>query len=440
MRKVVGRLVGLIAFLVVFACVVVAVIVLGTAGEDGPAFLSGLIERQDIGAIDFAAPEAIPNLPRLDVLGELAPGDRVYLVDRVSRRPLVANIPAPQQVVTAPRVVGANAFYAILMALIFGVVSTVLGNMIRDEEPRLRAWLRALGIERAFDWLGKAFRWTAGKAAVRRGCLTMPLVVVIFALYGIIFAFLEEGTLLLSRSGALLAVMMAASSGLVSFGGDIARRIAGRMWHTDSRFRLYPANLGVAVISVGLSRVLNLSPGIAFGTPGGADLDLSEDQAVRREGLLSVIEVAVLIIIAGLGWGAAGAVLAALAVPVEQHAAGLVATLLTAGQNLGLVVYFVALETLFFELLPLAYGTGQALFRWSKPLWVVMFVPIAFLFNHTLLNPQSGFLDSFTTSNVRFMWVVLLGLVWITGALWFYFNVIDDVLQEWVGLRPGRGG
>lgn len=440
MRKLAGGLVGMAAFLILFVCVAGAVVALGTGRIEAPALLRGLAERQGLDAIDFAAPEAIPNLPRPDLLDGLAPGDRVYLVDRVARRPLLADIPAPQQVVTAPRVVGANLFYAILMALIFGAVSTVLGNMIRDEEPRLRAWMRALGIERALDWLRRAFKWTAGRAAVRRGCLTLPLVVVIFALYGIIFAFLEEGTLLLSRSGALLAVMMAASAGLVSFGGDIARRIAGRLWHTDSHFRLYPANLGVAVLSVGLSRLLRLSPGIAFGTPGGADVAVDEEQAVRREGLLGVIEVVVLVAIAGLGWAAAGAVLAALAVPVEQHAAGLAATLLGVGQNLGLAVYFIALETLFFELLPLAYGTGQALFRWSKPLWALLFVPIAFLFNHTLLNPQSGFLDSFMTSNVRFMWVVLLGLVWITGALWFYFNAIDDVLQEWVGLRPGRGG
>src|SRR5690606_39768126 len=66
----------------------------------------------------------------------------------------------------------------------------------------------------------------------------------------LIFAFLEEGTSILTREGAFLAVMMAFTVGLVSFSGDIARRIAGRIWHSDSRFQLYPINLGIAVVTV----------------------------------------------------------------------------------------------------------------------------------------------------------------------------------------------
>jgi hypothetical protein len=66
----------------------------------------------------------------------------------------------------------------------------------------------------------------------------------------------------------------------------------------------------------------------------------------------------------------------------------------------------------------------------------VLFVPVAFLFNHALLNPQSGFVDSFLESNVRFLWFVLFALVGVTAGLWFYFNVVDDVLQEWFGIKP----
>jgi hypothetical protein len=140
--------------------------------------------------------------------------------------------------------------------------------------------------------------------------------------------------------------------------------------------------------------------------------------------------------LAGLGWAISGAVLGALAIPVTVQAADVLSRVFTAAQNTGLAVFFVGMETLFFELLPLAYGTGRSILRWSKPVWVVLFVPVAFLFNHALLNPQSGFLDSFLVSNVRFLWFVLFVLVAITAGLWFYFNVLDDALQEWAGVRP----
>jgi len=109
--------------------------------------------------------------------------------------------------------------------------------------------------------------------------------------------------------------------------------------------------------------------------------------------------------------------------------------LLTGAQNVGLAIFLVALETMFFEMLPFAYSTGQAIFQWSKPVWGLVFLPIAFLFNHALLNPQSGFLDSFLVSDVRFMWFMLFVLIAITVGLWFYFNIVDDVLKDWLGVR-----
>jgi uncharacterized membrane protein YjdF len=108
-------------------------------------------------------------------------------------------------------------------------------------------------------------------------------------------------------------------------------------------------------------------------------------------------------------------------------------------QDSSLIIFLAALETAFFGMLPVAYSTGRGLFRWNKLIWVVLFIPITFVFNHALLNPGSEFLASFAVSNVRFMWAILFILVTFTGWLWFYFNVVDDILQEWVGLKRRSG-
>ena len=462
MFKLASRLVGCAAFALIFFAGAVMVLLISTETirlrelfpnlPETPQFGQAGAARPDFSVPDFAVPDVqlpepegvelpeiggLPELPGIEVPGDLLEGGPVVLAETVERRELTSRVPAPQQVSTAPPVIGTNAFYAILMALVFGVTSTILGNMLRDEEPRIRAWLRAAGIEGLLAKIGSVFSWTFGRA-VRRGCLTLPLFFVIFGLYGIIFAFLEEGTALLTTEGALLAVLMAFTVGLVSLTGDIARRIAGRIWHTDSHFSLYPVNLGIAAFTVAISRLFHLSPGIAFGTPGGADVDLPPGQGERREGILSLLETALLIAVGAVGWAASGFVFSALDMPVDGRLAARLGGLLSVVQDAGLAVFFVALETAFFELLPLAYGSGQSLYRWQKGVWVLLFVPVAFMFNHTLLNPQSGFLDSFMVSNVRFLWVMLFVLVGLTAGLWFYFNVIDDVLQEWVGIKRHR--
>ncbi|MBN1430842.1 MAG: hypothetical protein JXB07_20900 [Anaerolineae bacterium] len=439
MVKLIGKLIGVAIFACLFVSAIAGILAISAGWIDLRQIFPGLPEPPQIETGSLPVPEGVsfPELPGITVPQSLRPGEGIPLGEAVQPRPLFANVPAPQQLSSEPEVIGTNAFLAILMALIFGGTSSILGNMLRDEEQRIQTWLRAMGIRKLFGWIGQAFQWTLG-STVKQGCLTVPLVIVIFAFYGITFAFLESGTSIFSREGAFLAVTMAFTAGLVSFSGDIARRIMGRIWRTKSRFNLYPVNLAFAIGTVILSRLLILTPGIVFGAPGGADVDMPGDKDTRREAVLALVTLVVLVVIGGVGWALSGFVFSLLGAPIEEHLLTIVAGVAQPVQDASLALFLVALETLFFETLPLAYSGGKSILQWNKIAWAIVFVPIAFLFNHTLLNPQSGFLDSFLTSNVRFMWFFLLIMVGITAGLWFYFNVVDDVLQEFVGIKPPR--
>ena len=439
MFKIVRRLIGFVVFAGTFVCVTATVFLVGFGWVNPYEYFPGLP----------APPQIDTHLPGESPFGEfgeaqqtldsLRPGESIPLRGIVQQRSLMREVPVPQQVSTSPEVVGSNFLIAIIMMLIFGITTTMLGNMVRDEEPRIKAWLKTLGITDLVGWITGLFSWTLSRG-VKRGCLTLPLIFVIFILYGVIFAFLEEGTNLISRSGAYLAVTMAFSVGLVSLGGDLARRIAARIWGEHSSFQLYPIGLGVAVVSVVISRVLNISPGIVFGTPGGAEIDAPRDErkAARREMTLSLITLAVLIVLGGGAWALTAGIVESLDLPVEYRVARVLGFVLSAATNTALALFLVALETSFFEMMPFAYSTGQPIFKTSKILWAILFFPIAFLFTHTLMNPASGFLASFQEANVRLMWFMLLILIGVTGGMWFYFNVIDDVLREFFGVRlPG---
>ncbi len=437
MRKLTGRLIGFIAFFLVFSCVAVLVILVATGAVDPYEVFPGLPEPPSIDTGQYPLPDPNLPLPDYEIPNPFQTGEYVNLSEQVQRRPLVAQIPAPQQIATAPQVVGANLFLAILMAIIFGLASAELSNILRDEEDRIQAWLRAIGIDKLVAWIGRVTQWGLNRTAVKRGCLTLPLVVLILALYGAIFAFLEEGTSIFSLEGALLALLMAGTVGLVSFSGDFARRIASRLWKAKSKFNFYPANLLLAAASVILSRTLKLSPGIAFGTPGGVDLDLPESQLEKREAVVGILTIAILILIGAFGWSLSALSLYLPDVQFDDRVVSVMATVLTTVQNASLVLFMVSIETAFFELVPLSHSTGRSIFQWSKIVWALFFLPVTFMFNHTLLNPRSGFLDSFMVANVRFMWVILLVLVGLTAGLWFYFNILDDILKKQLGISTG---
>ena len=374
----------------------------------------------------------LPPLPE-----GLSPRESVPLRETVKPRPLASMVPAPQQVSAEPPVVATNIGLAIVMALIFGVCVTILDNMINDEQARIQAWLKAYGIDKIVPKMQNVLGWSASRA-VKQGCFTLPLVALILAFYGVIFAFLERGTSIFSREGVFLAAMMAFTVGVVSFSGDILRRFFGRIWNTDSSFNLYPISLVVAILTVGASRLFSISPGVVFGVPGGADVDIPSEKRERREAILAAATITMLSVLALIGWGISGAMLSLVNTPIEERIAGVIDGPVNVVLNASLLMFLVALETVFFESLPMAYSTGRTLFKKNKFLWVVFFLPIAFAFNHVLLNPQSEFLSSFQTPNVRILWVTIFGLIGVTAMLWFYFNVVDDVLQEWVGIKGSR--
>ncbi len=380
----------------------------------------------------------IPGDPfgRFTIPADMRPGDSVLVGGFVNRQPLFSEVPVPQQLSTEPRVIGANALLAIFMMLIFGTTSSMLSNMLRDEEPRIQAWLRWMGVRDLAGWMKSIGGWTLSRG-VRRGCLTLPLVALIFAIYGIIFAYLQEGTSIFSREGIFLAMTLAFSVGLVSFSGDIARRIVARWWRQKSWFSLYPVNLLMAVATVIVSRVVNLSPGIVFGTPGGANIEDPPDpqKQERIERALAFTTVLVLAIFGTVGWIATAVVVNLLDAPFEARIAPVMGSFLSAITNLGLAVFLIALETSFFELMPIAYSSARPIFRWNKLVWGAAFLPVAFLFAHAILNPEYGFLESFMESDIRFVWFMMLALMILTAGLWFYFNVLDDILQEWFGVK-----
>ncbi len=420
--KMMQRLIGLGLFLLTFVCAAGVVLALSLGVIQLPQAPTIDIQEELQGEGPITSGEITPS----DFLEQLTRSETGTLAERVYPRPLLSRVPTPFGLSADPKVIGANIGLAILMALIFGLTTNTLNNILRDEEATIRGWLDAIGIFKLFP---KGAAWLA-RRAIPRGCLTLPIIMLVFALYGIIFAFLEEGTSIASRQGVFLAITMAFSVGLISLAGDIAQRLTARFWRAPTTFGVYPANLLLAAVSVVASRVFRLIPGIAFGTPGGVDIKLDGPKKEAREATLSFVTLVTIGVLGGLGWAVSGGVALAMYQPVDTRIINTMAALLTAAQNTSLAIFLVALETAFFESIPMASSLGRPLFRRSKIVWVIVFLPIAMLFNHALLNPSSGFLDSFLEANVRMMWFVLFVLVGATGALWFYFNVVRELLNQ----------
>lgn len=343
--------------------------------------------------------------------------------DVVEKRKLFENVPLPSEISTEMPVVVTNFSLAVIFAILFGVLGTMLNNLIRDKEGELQAWMSYLYLDRLFLPL-RAARFLADQD-VQRGCLSAPVIIFIFAAYGLVFALLEPGINLLTPAGMQLAIILALSVGLISLAGDVAQRRVAWFWHRTSRFGVYPANLSVAAITTLFSRLIGLSPGILFGVPGGVDVDKGDEEPRFRDAILALTTLAVVAVFGILGWG-----IIALSRRVgEQTLSGeqleFSAPLVQLSLALGLSLFVVAMETAFFEMVPLQWTMGSQIFRWNPLVWVLGFIPVTFAFAHTLLNPNGEYLDAFEHTPVLVLTIVTVVLTLLLVGIWAFFYFFE---------------
>ncbi|MCB9437162.1 MAG: hypothetical protein H6673_09250 [Anaerolineales bacterium] len=386
------------------SAVMVGVIVVSTNGLGGSELIDLPVVRQRVGG---------------ELIEETG---SATLNEVVEKREMFAKVPLPSEVSTDEDVVVTNTSLAIIFALLFGLLSTMLNNLVRNYEKELEAWLVYLYLDKIF-WPLRALKFLVSQD-VRRGCLGGVVIIVVFALYGIIFAFLEPGTSLLSPEGIQLAIVLAASVGLISLAGDVAQRQVARFWRKTSRFGIYPANLGFAIITTLFSRLVGISPGILFGTPGGVDVDM-EDEPRARDAILALTTIGVVIFFGALGWGLTALIHESGKQTLSGDQLEFVAPLTQLGLALGLALFVVGLETAFFEMVPLSLTAGTQIFRWNPLVWGAGFAPVFFAFAHTLLNPQGEYLQVFEQTPMVVLTVVV-GLLFATlVTFWVLFRFFD---------------
>jgi hypothetical protein len=397
------------------AAVIVGVVVIATDGF-GSANLVDLPGQRSIA-------------PSGEVETVVPPGK---LNEVVERREVFATVPLPSQVSTEPPVIATNLGITALLAILFGLISTMLNNLLREKEDRLEAWLSVFYLDR----LWRLFRFGTHRG-IQRGCLTMPVIILVFALYGIIFAYVEEGLNIFKPEDLQLAIVLAITVTLVSLSGDVAQRQVARFWRKTSTFGIYPANLILALVTTFFTRLFSLVPGILFGSPGGMDVEGMDDEPQFRHVVLAIVTLMVMLGLGIFGWGTVAALDSVGDNQINGASLEFTAPLFALAQTMGFALFVLALETAFFEMAPLGLTMGSRLFRWNVLVWLVFFGAACFGFLHVLWNPRSEYLDAFEQAEVSILVAVIVILTIITAAAWFFLTYVEPPNRP---QPPGGGG
>ncbi|MCU0484336.1 MAG: hypothetical protein MUC54_08750, partial [Chloroflexi bacterium] len=320
---------------------------------------------------------------------------------------ITTQIPTPADVSTDPPVVGANLLLAAIAMIAFTIAIELLNRTLAQAEPVLRRRVGPLSrLDRARARVDEALSGRLGRGRAADAAR----VVGIAAFYGLVFALLDPTWEPLSVTGLWLVLSFAVACGLVGIADDVATWATARRWGVASEMGVRPGSLLAALASTVATRALVLVPWVMIGTPEALDVD--EERLDRpRRGRLAAMGLGAVGVVGALAWLAT-----LVAAPLASSVPG-AATIVRGLEAFLLLVFAVAVQNGFVQLLAFRDSAGRALFHVSRVAWGVALLVVTFLFWHTLVNPRGDLAEALEATNVQaFMATVGVVLAVAAGA------------------------
>jgi hypothetical protein len=191
------------------------------------------------------------------------------------------------------------------------------------------------------------------------------------------------------------------------------------------RLRVQPLTIFIGVACVVISRIADFQPGYLYGLV--AAYAFARELPLREEGRANALTGVWMLGVALAAW---------LLLPLSEEALANTPLIQMAIAAALATIFVGGLEALLFEMVPLKFLRGDAIFAWNRLAWGFLFVTAAFTFAHILLNPANGYLGSTRNSSLFAAIVLFAGFAIISVAFWAYFRFRPPRVLESAGSPP----
>lgn len=318
------------------------------------------------------------------------------------RSAFVTSLNEPRHVALRATSLLTSAVVALLFLLLLAFPSELFNTTLEENYDEVRSWF-GLG-PRQPD-------------AASQGRSTLTFLAFILA-GGVVYALLSPGFGLNMATLALvvgLTVALVVMTLLFSVPADLFIHRRTGEW---GRPNILPGSLVVALVCVGISRLLNFQPGYLYGVLAGLAFRSKLDEPAVGKATAE-----------NWTFALAGSVLAWIArVPVSAAAAKPHASAWLYGLEACLAaIFLIGIESLVVAMLPMRFLDGRKIMTWSRILWGFLLTLGLFAVVQVLLTPGSGYVGH-TTDAVR----------WSVAALYVAFGLISFSFWGYFRFRPAR--
>ncbi len=324
---------------------------------------------------------------------------------------LVENLPSFDDVLSDPTAILSNAgLSAGLLALM--LVDTTIFNAILKQN----AFLIHGFIQRRMRWFHIAVRTPDSllSAAPRRAQILKPFAVL--SLSALIYSLLDRDFGWNTSSLVLFLSLFLglAAATYINDGGQVL--VAERRFGIPFSLQFFPAAIGIAIVSIGVSRVVDIHPGIIFGFVAGAREASHIRPSRHQEGIINFLPMATLLAVSVTAWIMIG--------PIDTIAGG--DTLIGTIAEASCAMLFVgSIQGLLFTLLPFEFMDGLKVWRWNKLAWLTIALPVTFLFFATVLNQGATLASASSSHGVIALYAFAITAWVVTIVAWVYFRRVN---------------
>ena len=303
-------------------------------------------------------------------------------------------------------VLGANALLAGLFVIFILVDSTIFNSTVKENHDDITHFFAPIVDPLMSVYAGL----TVGNAVGSRGGSFLKTGVVL-GITGLVYAILTPDFGFNNHTAVLFFALLIglAVTTYVYDGGQVL--FAEKAFGFPAAIKFFPIALLIACLSVFVSRVGHLHPGVVYGFVASAVLLRSVEEA--EEAKLLFLSMLSLVIASMIAWF--------LIDPFRSLARD--GTVWGAALEAGVIAVFLGgMQGALFTLTPLEFMDGRKIWRWSPIAWFALALPLAFIFFHFVLHQSGTLSQAPDRSNIRAVFWLCVICWSLTIALWLFFK------------------
>jgi len=330
-----------------------------------------------------------------------------------ARPEVVRSLLTPDKISGDADVIVTNIVLAGMTLIVILLTATVFNQTVQENSEDIEAFLSRLFAP--FRGLGRMIRGGWEVVSGRRvgaGAFAVPMVL---GLAGLIYGFAEPGFGFNSKSLVLFSSLVIGVGAVTyAYSGGQAL-LTRRGFGVPAGVKLFPVGLGVAIISVLLSRLENYQPGIIYGFIASYAVLAPVALDRRQSGQTILFPGLALLSLCVIAWLLVG--------PFRDLSQDSNSWLAAVPEGAAAAVFVGGLEGLFFNMIPLRFMEGYKLWGWNKAAWLMMAGATGFLFWHVLLNQEKASYSALQQTTPATA-VILLGIcLAVTLGVWGFFRI-----------------